>query len=53
MKGVKAGFYKMGRNEAFAVFAITFAVVIAYSAWGAYLLHTQASVSPQVVGVSR
>jgi hypothetical protein len=51
MKGVSAGFKRMGRNEAFAVFAITFAVVVAYSAWGSYLLHSQHDNSPQVVSV--
>jgi hypothetical protein len=52
MKGAYSKFYKMGRNETFAVFAITFAVVMAYSVWGAYLLHNQAS-SPQVVTIRR
>lgn len=53
MKGVYRKFYTMSRNEAFAVFAITFAVVVAYSAWGSYLLHSEAGVSPQVVSVER
>lgn len=52
MKGVKAQFKRMSRNEAFAVFVITFAVVIAYSVWGSYLLHSQAS-SPQVITAER
>ena len=53
MKQVKAKFYMMGRNETFAVFLITIAVVIAYSVWGAYLLRAQASASPQAVTVNR
>ena len=52
MKGAYSKFYKMSRNETFAVFAITFAVVVAYSAWGAYLIHSQPS-SPQAVVVGR
>jgi hypothetical protein len=54
MKGVYGKMYKMSRNEGFAVFAITFAVVVAYSAWGSYILHTQnTGGSPQVVTVER
>ncbi len=41
----------MTRNETVAVIAITVAVVVAYSVWGAHLLHVQANASPQVVSV--
>ena len=54
MKGVYSKVYKMSRNEAVAVSVITFAVVISYSAWGAYLLNGQdKAVTPQVVTVER
>ncbi|MES2007084.1 MAG: hypothetical protein V4436_03175 [Patescibacteria group bacterium] len=39
-------------GEGFAVFAITLAVVVAYSFWGAYLLHGD-DATPQVVTVER
>jgi hypothetical protein len=45
--------YRMSRNEAFAAFAITLIAVAAYSAWGAYLLETQKSMSPQAVHVEQ
>lgn len=54
MKWVYGKMYNMSRNEGVAVFAITFAVVVAYSAWGAYILHSQSTgLSPQVVSVER
>jgi hypothetical protein len=43
----------MSRNEAVAVFAITFAAVVAYSAWGAYILHAQNAGSPQMLTIER
>ena len=53
MKGVYQKVYTMGRNETFAVVAITIAVVVAYSAWGSYILHTQGTPSPQVASIGR
>ena len=52
MKGVYSKMYKMSRNETFAVVAITLATVVAYSAWGSYMLHNDHT-SPQVVTVER
>jgi hypothetical protein len=53
MKGVYGRFYSMTRNETTAVIAITVAVVVAYSVWGAYLLHSGSDTSPQVVSAGR
>lgn len=48
------GMYKMSRNEAFAVFAISVASVAVYSFWGAHVLRSQdTATSPQVVSVER
>ncbi len=52
MKGVYGRFYNMTRNETTAVIAITVAVVVAYSVWGSYLLHS-ADASPQAVSVGK
>ncbi len=53
MKWAYGKYKEMSRNEAVAVFAITFAAVVAYSAWGAYILHAQHGASPQVITVER
>jgi hypothetical protein len=52
MKWAFGKFYTMSRNEFFAVFAITIAVVLGYSLWGAYIIHTDAA-SPQVLSAQR
>lgn len=49
MNAVYKKMYTMSRNEAFTAFAITIAVVVAYSFWGAHVLRSQASASPQAV----
>lgn len=53
MKWAYGKYKQMSRNEAVAVFAITFAAVVAYSAWGAYVLQAQHSASPQVISIDR
>ena len=53
MKGVYGRFYKMTRNETTAVIAITVAVVMAYSVWGAYIMRATGDTSPQVVSVGQ
>ena len=53
MKGVYGQFYKMTRNETTAVIAITVAVVIAYSVWGAYVLRASSDTSPQAISVGQ
>jgi uncharacterized membrane protein len=43
MRSMYTKFYQMSRSEMFAAFAITIAVVVAYSFWGSIVIKSQAS----------
>ena len=53
MKGVYGQFKRMTGNETAAVIAITVAVVVAYSVWGAYLLRAADATSPHTITIGQ